>query len=779
MRKSLKQQTNSLIESMPISRILWVSLSIFAVASCKTSTPPQKVQVEKPVILELGNQRFTTEDFTESFNKNRFSNDSTKALSAKEYFELYTNLKLKVLAARQEGRDTTSDFRDEIASYKEILSKNYLTDKALVEQFAKEAYDRMKEELQASHILVPVAQDAAPADTVSAYRAALVMYSQLLEGADFGEMAEKYSKDPTARQNKGNLGYFTAFQMIYPFENTAYRTPKGKIAPPTRTRFGYHLIKVQDRRPTRGKVQVAHIMVKIAPNATEVVKTSARKKIDQAYQLLQRGESWESVVESHSEDIQSKKNKGNLPLFGTGEMMPAFEDAAFSLTTPGSYSKPVQTPYGWHIIQLVSRRPLDSYEELAPSLRQKVVTDTRGKLIEKTVSERLRKAYSIKESPETSSLILSLADSSLIKGTWKSPALSASQKEQTLFSIENESFRMQDFVNFVQSRQEALAAGSSPVVIMQRLYQEFTDKKLQEYSRLHLESQNKEFRDLMTEIREGVLLSQVMEKNVWQKSLDDSLAQREIYEKNRSLYSYPERAVALRVIASDTSVLNETRRALAQSPYPLKRRGNELLFAKGKTDVIPTFQEQLANLVIIMTKNPDYVVEVAAYRASNEADSVSSVRLRNVVNYLNYNHIPITRIVEKDHGPFRPSAKEERNRRISFQFFSHSRKDLERTINEQSPNAVSIVEGFITRNSTDPYLQGIRWETGEQAFQKDGKEVWIQIKQINPPRTKTFEEARGAVINEYQKILEKRWLESLKTQFPVKVNQQELEKIDR
>lgn len=777
MRKSLSLKTNSLFESMHISRV-WAAMALFSVASCKTSTPPQKEQAAKPVILELGQHSYTTEDFSQSFQKNRLSADSAKALSAKEYFDLYTNLKLKVLAAQQEGRDTTADFREEISSYKEILSKNYLTDKALVEQFANEAYQRLKEELKVSHILIPVAQDATPADTLSAYNAALALHGRLLEGADFGEMAEKFSKDPTAATNKGNLGYFTAFQMIYPFENAAYKTEIGKITPPVRSRFGYHIIKVHEKRPSRGKVQVAHIMARINPQATSTVRTEAKKKIDEAYQLLKKGESWDKVVETYSDDAQSKKNKGLLPMFGTGEMMPSFEDAAFALSTPGAYSQPIQTPYGWHILQLVALRPLETYDVMAQSLRQKVVTDSRGKLIEKAVATKLRGQYRITENQENWNQVSSYADSTLLKASWKAPKLAADQKDKVLFSVENSPTTEQSFLDFVQTRQEQLP-GASPKVVFQRLYTEFQDRRLQTYARENLETNNKEFRDLMNEIREGVLLSQVMEKNVWQKSLDDSLAQRDIYNKTVANYSYPERAVALRVIASDTAVLNQARKMLSQSPYLLQRKANELLFTKGKTAVTPELREKLADLVVIMTKNPDYIVEVAAYRAKDENDSVSSVRLRNAVNYLNYNNIPITRIIEKDHGPFRPVAEADRNRRVSFQFFSSSKKDVEKVLNDAAPNSVSIIEAYINKQTTDPYLKDMRWQTGEQSYQKNGKSVWIQVKGIEQARNKTFEEARGAVINEYQKILEKQWLDSLKTSFPVKVNEQELEKLDR
>lgn len=314
--------------------------------SCKTSVAPTKPpsEPETPTLVQIGNDTYSPDEFFQSFTKNRFSSDSAKALSAREYFDLFTTTKLKVLAAEQQGRDTTNDYKEEISSYRDLLAQPYITDKALVTDLVQEAYLRLNQEVRAAHILIAVSTEAPAADTLSAYQAAVAMRGRLLEGSDFGEMAANFSKDATAKTNQGDLGYFTAFQMVYPFENAAYTTPIGQISQPIRTQHGYHLIKVLDRRPTRGKLRVAHVMIQANPKLSNERNQEAELRIRQAYERLEKGEPWEKLVQAYSDDFQSRQSGGLLPVFGVGEMMPAFEEAAYALISPVLTPSPSKLP---------------------------------------------------------------------------------------------------------------------------------------------------------------------------------------------------------------------------------------------------------------------------------------------------------------------------------------------------------------------------------------------------------------------------------------------------
>ncbi|ACT93716.1 PpiC-type peptidyl-prolyl cis-trans isomerase [Dyadobacter fermentans DSM 18053] len=753
-------------------------ITISLVSACKTSAPPQQTVTEAQPLVEIGKEQFSIDDYQDSYNKNKFASDSTKALSPEEYLPLYTDLKIKVLQARSEGKDTTLDYREEIASYRDQLAKNHLVDKDLVEKLTTEAYDRLKQEVRASHILVGVSEDASPADTLEAHRAAIALRGRLEEGSDFADMASRFSKDPAAKTTRGDLGYFTAFQTLYPIETAAYTLPVGKISQPVRTKAGYHLIKVNDRRTNRGMVRVAHIMVTVDTAGTPAQKESAKTRIDEAYAQLQAGDEWNLVVEKFSDDRESRKNGGLLPLFGTGQMVPEIEEAAFALTRPQSYSKPVLTMYGWHIIRLIEKRPIETFANMAPALRKKVVTDSRGKVIEQANATRLRKKYALQEAPEQWKLVAALADSTLRTGKWDyQRAVSADWSTVTLFRIEQRPYDALSFLNYVKRKQTPRPKDASPEVVFRRHYTDYLTESLMEYERDHLEETNPEFRSLMNEIREGVLLSQIMEEQVWQRSLSDSTGQRSFYERNKERYNYPERALATIVTAKDTQTLNSVRKSLATSPYKLERKSKELLFPVNSVEIGNEQLDALTDLYIIMQKNADYVVEIAGYRSADEPEITSSTRVRNVVKYLNARNIPILRIIEKDYGSFRQSAEPERNRRVAFQFFSQSKSDVEKVYNADAPGAVTIREGYFPKS--DPLLAGFKWQTGEQTANASGTFTWLNVAKIDPPRAKTFSEARGTVINDYQKELEKQWLARLQEKYPVKVNAQELEKVKR
>ena len=313
----------------------WGFIGLFiSIWGCKTSKPTPQAPPE-PVILSIGDRKFTTDEFFQSFTKNQFSDDTSKSTDIREYLQLYTNLKLKVIAAQSAGKDTTAEFREEMASFRKQLAQPYLYDKVFVENLVAEAYERLKQEVSASHILIPVSPDASPEDTLSAYRAAIALRSRILQQEiTFEDAATRFSKDALSSPKGGNLGYFTVFQTVYPFENAAYTAPVGKITDPIRTGAGYHLIKVNDRRSSRGKVQVAHILVRISPNATSEGKAEAKAKIEKAHSLLQQ-EAWEVVCRDYSDEPTTKDNGGILHEFGTGAMTPAFEEVAFSLKRVG------------------------------------------------------------------------------------------------------------------------------------------------------------------------------------------------------------------------------------------------------------------------------------------------------------------------------------------------------------------------------------------------------------------------------------------------------------
>ncbi|MGM9510126.1 peptidylprolyl isomerase [Larkinella sp. GY13] len=756
-------------------------------AGCKSSAPVV-TKAPEPVILKLGNKSFTTDEFFQSFTKNQINGDSARRTDLREYIDLFTNLKLKVMAAEQEGRDTTEGFREEITTYRKQLAQSYLNDKEVIEHLTAEAYQHLKEEVNVSHILFAVAEDAAPADTLAAYNQALDVRKQLLAGTDFSTAARQYSKDPTAAMNGGNLGYLTAFQVVYPLELAAYATPVGSVSAPVRSRSGYHLVKVLDKRANRGKIHVAHILVRISPSATtsgggDEGQRAAKARIDEAYRRLEKGEPFDMLVKEFSDDRESRNTGGVLPVFGVGQMVQPFEEAAYGLSQPGSYSKPFQTNYGWHIVRLIERQPLESFESMAGALRQKVVTDTRAEVVRQALVQRLRKTYTVTESPDVLAKTLAMADSSLLTGKWKLPAtLDAAIEKKPIVLVNKQPYTANEFLETVVRRQQPRKDPSSSArVQMERLFRRFVDDKVIEQEEAALEKKYPEFRSLMNDIRDGVLLSQAMEINVWEKSLVDSVGQRAYYDAHKEKYRYDQRAAASILEVPNDDMLKQASEMLAKSPYQLRRSVEELNYGVNQSALTTKQRETLFDLLVLMIKNSDYLVEVSGSADATERDTVSASRIRTVVNFLTANRIPIVRIMEKDYGKFRPGpttgpGKNEKARRVTFQLFSTSKKDVEKILNAKQPGAVKLTEGIFAKGA-NPFLDAVAWQPGTTTIRRDGKVALIKIDHIDPPRLKTFDEARGAVINDYQGVLEKQWLDRLKQQYPVQMNEEEVRKL--
>ncbi|MBC7569789.1 MAG: peptidylprolyl isomerase [Spirosoma sp.] len=775
-----------------------------SIMACTTTKPVvQQTTPPQPVVLTLGNKAFTTDDFFQSFTKNQLSADSSQHTDVKQYFDLYTNLKLKVVDAEAAGLDTTEAFREELATYRKQLAQSYLTDKTQVESLAAEAYQRMQQEINASHILVAVPDDAAPADTLTAYQTALTLRKRIADGEDFASVARAGSQDATTASDGGSLNWFTAFSLVYPLENAVYNTATRQVTGPVRTRAGYHLLRVNDRRPNRGKLRVAHILIRMSPGAgapgadapgtNAAGQQVAKERIDAAYARLLRGELFETVARQVSDDVTSKTNGGQLPAFETGKQVPAFEEAAFALVNPGDISKPVKTNYGWHIIKLLERTPLSSYAELAPNLRQRVTTDTRAEVLRQSALQRLRSVYAVRENKAVVEQAIARADSSLLRGQWQyTEPLSAGLPNQPIITIASQPYSINQFFGYVRQRQQPrrnpaqptakpnqAIPGSSPAVAMRRLLDRFIGDQLLATEENDLEKKSPEFRALLAEIHDGILLSQQMEENVWERSMADSTGQRQLFEQNRTLYQFPQRVAATVIVAPTDALLKQVQTVLTgKTPYQLKRAAPDLRYAQNQTGLTPETQEQLRAVLVAMARNPGYVVEVAASHDGTERDSVSAGRIRAVVGLLRQNGVALNRIIERDfQGGSRPgSADPASQRRVSFQYFSIDKADVARAFSTPG-QPVEISEGLFAPG-TNPYIDQLNAVApGNTVLHPAGKAVVVLVDRIEPARTRTFAEARGAVINDYQAILERQWLEQLRTKYPVNVNQDEIGKL--
>jgi peptidyl-prolyl cis-trans isomerase SurA len=496
-----------------------------------------KKSPSKPLTLFSVNRKSVDADeFIYLYKKNHQNSkeDFTKE-KIEEYLNLYINFKLKVEEARRRGMDTTRAFLREFNQYKEELRKPYLPGSNLTDSLVKLTYDRMKEEVRASHILISVKPDATPSDTLAAYNRIIDIQKRIASGEEFGALAASLSEDPSARINKGDLGYFTALQMVYPFENAAFSTPIGKVSRPVRTRFGYHLLKVIDRRPARGEVEVSHIMRRTGEDKNN---EQAKQTIFKVFEELQGGAKWEDACRQYSEDPGTKDTGGRLRPFSAGMManVPEFERVAFELQKPGDISDPIQTQYGWHIIRLERKIPLAPFAELAPNLKNRINRDERAQISKQALQAKLRKEMQYREYPEVLKKLTSVADSTLQKGNWN-PKIE--NGKETLFTLREKPVTTADFLAFVKVKQTPTSL--TPQKYLEDLYNNFVDESILLLMEKDIASQHPDYRFLLNEYYEGILLFEIMEKEVWNKASEDSVGQQAYYASNNSKYTAEER----------------------------------------------------------------------------------------------------------------------------------------------------------------------------------------------------------------------------------------------
>lgn len=495
-----------------------------------------------PEIMNIDGKSITKSEFLQIYLKN---NDSPKydSVTMNEYIDLFVKFKLKVAEAEELGYDTIPKLLNELEGYKKQLALPYLVDSAKNESLVKEAYDRTKNEVKASHILVRLKPNATPEDTLKAYNKISALRKRIMDGEDFSAVAKGKggSEDPSAEQNGGSLGYFTAFQMVFPFEDKAYKTNVGEVSQPFRTRFGYHILKVDDKRVARGTIETAHIMIAISKNASKDAVNQAKSKIDEIHAKLDAGEKWEVLVEKYSDDPSTNKKDGVLPAFGTGtttRMVPAFEDAAFALQNDGDYSQPVRTSYGYHIVKRLNWKPVSSFEEMKEGLERKVAKDERSKTTQSTFVEKLKDQYGYKDKSKKSlSWFVDHVDTNFYKGKADLTQLTT---DKPLFILNKVKYTQQQFGEYFKRKGRSTRRGDA-VTIVNDLYKNWQKEEILKYETSQLPYKYPAYKALITEYHDGILLYEIMSDKVWNYAMKDTAGLQEFYSTRNDGYKWTKR----------------------------------------------------------------------------------------------------------------------------------------------------------------------------------------------------------------------------------------------
>jgi peptidyl-prolyl cis-trans isomerase SurA len=516
-------------------------------------------QSNSQVLFSVDKNPTFTSEFVYLFKKNHSNKQDFTEAKVNEYLDLFVNFKLKITEAHHRGYDTTAKFNKELKTYGDELKKPYRAEKDLLDKLTKEAYEHLKQEVNASHILITVKPDATPDDTLKAFNKISDIKKRISNGEDFEKLARELSEDPSAKLNGGNLGYFTTMQMVYPFEEAAYKTKVGEISPIVRTRFGYHIIKVLDKVNARGEVEVSHILLR----ATKGNETKIKNQIFEIYDQLKTGRSWDDLCKEFSEDTNTKNTGGRLRPFGVGVLasVPEFEATAFALQKPGEISDPFQSAIGWHIIRLEKKIPVPPFSEVESALKRRVGRDERLKISEQAAATKRKMDLGFSENLATKTKMMALADSNLLNGQWKFKGTDE-LKKSALFSLGDKNFTVSDFASWIESKHGN--SKLSPANYLNQLYNSFTDEKINIAEEEKIIKENPDFQYLMTEYREGILLFEIMEKEIWNKASDDSVGQKKFYNENLGKYKAGARVEARIFVTTDKSFLEEIKNKISK-----------------------------------------------------------------------------------------------------------------------------------------------------------------------------------------------------------------------
>ena len=628
----------------------------------------------KEVLFTIDQNPYYTDEFSRVYKKNLdlVKDESQKDLN--QYLELFIGYKLKVNKAYKLGLQNNEQYKNELKSYRAQLAKNYFNDTKITQELVEEGYNRLQKEIKASHILITVDENATPSDTALAFKKIQDIRLKALAGEDFGILADQFSEDPSAKENKGDLGFFTAFRMIYAFENAAYNTPKGQISKIIRTRFGYHILKIVDVRGSRGEVTVAHIMF-LNPKPEDADQNKAKNTANDIYLKLQQGEKFEDLAKQFSEDKSSSPKGGVLNKFGSGQLSSEeFENAAFSLTKPNEISKPIQSKFGWHVIKLIEKHPVRTIDEMKSELEVKIGKDDRSKKWVTSLNEKLRKKYTYKVDAKQYGLISKLVTNDLYDAKWVLPANAKDYKATLLNingskSIDGYTFLM--FIDKLQTSENRIKPSSN---LVDAIYEEFLDEQLKLFYDENLEKDFPDFANVMEEYRDGLLLFDLMQKEIWERAKTDTIGLQNFYKQHKMEHMWKNRL--------DITVLSSTKMDMIKKALDLLKKNIELSKIK------------------------------------------ETLNVDNVINVMT--------------------------------------------------NSGVFEEG----NGAIP--KGTNFKVGISDVFKEGEYYFVtKVDKVLPAGVKSLEECKGKIVNDYQQYLEERWVDDLKKEFSIKVNNDVFERVKK
>lgn len=644
-------------------RFILPLLVIFFIANAKVTAQSD------PILFTVDGQQVPAAEFKYIYSKNNRDDADFSEKSLREYLDLYTKFKLKVREAYAMRLDTVTQLKLELDGYRKQLAESYLTDKEITERLIREAYDRQQKDVHIAHVMVRTNPNV-PNDTMAGYEKIHRIYNELKAGVNWEDVVRRYSEDNSTKEMQGDMGYITAIlpSGFYSFESAAYNTPVGSFSAPVRSGIGYHIVKVIDSRDARGEMDVAHLLIRVkSDNSNE---KEAHDKILALHKTITDGATFEEAARKNSEDKATADRGGFIGVLNINQFERSFEDAAYALAKDGDISEPIRTRLGWHIVKRIKKRNHLPYESVKKKLEAQITRDERITSARQAMVNRIKSDAGFSLDQNVYNEFVDKAGTDLQTYRWQVPAVT----ETTLIKLGPDQYTNIDFGNYVKNNARTrmgVAKGTPNREILDKVLNEFINEKALYFEEKNLANKYPEFKSLMREYEEGIMLFEATKINVWDRASKDTVGLQAFHAVNRNKYMWDER-LEVSTLSLDSASMSK----------------------------LPMIKKWAA-------KKP---VSVVAAKATKKG-------------------IPV--IVSK-----RIYQKEE----------------------------------------TLP--AGITWNAGSKTDLPDGKGI-VSVDRVIPPQPKSLDEARGYIIADYQDQLEKEWVASLQKKYPVKVDEEVLKTLIR
>ncbi|MDR9399957.1 MAG: peptidylprolyl isomerase [Psychroflexus sp.] len=504
-----------------------------------------------------GEDKFTVNDFLEVYNSKIDDNKNIK-----KQVDLFINYQLKVKEAKATNLDTLTDFKKEYAKYRNQLADNFIVDGDVTDELIKETHHRLKTEVRVSHILIKVPDTASAEQKKELLKKAKSIQGKAKRGADFEALALKYSEDPSVKKNKGDMGWFKAFNMVYPFESAAYKLDKGEISKPVKSQFGHHIIKKTGERKSQGKVSVAHILITPKPKDSKGI--SAKEQINKLYNRLKKGENFADLAKEYSDSKRSAVKGGKIKPFPIANInSKKFEKVAFDLKK-GELSKPFRTRFGWHIVKKIDNFPVPPLDEMKSQLIKRIKTSKRVKLLNDKIQENMLKYHEMTLDSTIIEKLSSELDSTIYRYKWE-PSKALISNQNTFLSIDDTPYSVSHFSKYLQKQQRSLSKSGQKENMVAEALDKYVYAQLMKKHKEDLDDISPEFKRLIKKYKEGLMVFELMERNVWNKAKEDTAALKNYYKNNAEKYKSKPTISGLLAEAKEADQLKKLKKKLSET----------------------------------------------------------------------------------------------------------------------------------------------------------------------------------------------------------------------